>query len=208
MIKSIVITLLFAGLFSASSNAQGYRGKRFSVAYQPSYALAGFYTFNRMIMYNRVNLGFALGDHLTVNLSGQYGKTKEKEWSGGGYENFGINDITGGISLLYFRKFHQNYAPIGRYMGIGFEYGQQNAGRTILEPVEGSSYSNELDYYDSEERTSLMVISAYFGRNFLAKEKFLLGWGIQYGWCMGDKANQTPSMRMLVKPNFTFGIIF
>lgn len=206
MIRSCIITLSFVVLFVLTSTAQGYRGKRFSVSYQPSYSMVNPpFGFNKMLLYNRVNVGFAVGNHLTVNLSGQYGKSKEKEWRRGDFDNFGINDITGGISLLYFRKFHQNYAPIGRYMGIGFEYGIQNATREEINP---DNEYNPYIYYDNQETASLMVISAYFGRNFLAKEKFLFGWGIQYGWCIGDKHAYAPSARMLLKPNFTFGIIF
>lgn len=206
------IIILFVVLTAAVSTSfgQGYRGKRFLAAYSPSYSMVNpSYGFDQFILYNSVKVGYTLSKHLTINVNGQYGSTKA--FSKYGFESCQIKDISGGVALLYFRKFHQNYAPIGRYMGLRFDYGTQNSFREevyIPDPLY-PSYTETIEYYDDQERVSLMVISAEFGRNYLIKEKFLFGYGIQYGFIIGSgKMFSAPNARQLLKPHFNFGIVF
>ena len=205
MIKSIQLRILFLFVLVASiSHGQGYRGKRFSLAYQPGYSMVDLsYDFGHIIMHQKLNLGMTLGKHFSVNLTGSY--TNSREMTNGTYENLQINDITGGITFSYFYKNHQSFAPIGRYFGIGVDFGRQNLERIVIEEqTDPYYYASEYKYYDNEETTRLFIFSAFFGKNFLIKEKLLLGYGIQYGICSGNG----PVARHCIKPQFIIGLIF
>lgn len=205
MNKSTLLRFVFLFLVTASSAfGQGYRGKRFSLAYQPGYSMVDLsYDFGHIIMHQKLNFGVALGKHFSVNLTGSY--TNTREMTSGSYENLQIKDVTGGITFTYFYKNHQSFAPIGRYFGLGIDIGRQNLERTIFvaSPYIGNPPS-EFRYYDNEETTKLYIFSAFFGKNFLIKERILLGYGIQFGLCSGTG----PVARHCIKPQFIFGFIF
>lgn len=202
----IVTSLLLICMYANVSFGQGYRGKRFMATYSPSYTMIEPpFGFTNFILYNSVKVGYVLSNHFVVNVNGQFGKTNERDFNR--FETFSIKDVSGGISFLYFRKFHQNYAPVGRYMGLRFDYGKQNSVREIPDP-EDIYNEQKLYYYDDQIRTKMMIISAEFGRNYVFKEKFLFGYGIQYGFVLGDTHEDAPKYRQLLKPHFNFGIIF
>jgi hypothetical protein len=206
MNKSFILRFIFLCtlLVSFSSFGQGYRGKRFTFAYQPGYSmLEPPYDFKHIMMHHKANVGFALSKHFSVHLTGSY--TNSREFQDFSYESLQVKDLTGGISFLYFFKNHQSFAPIGRYFGIGLDFGRQNLLRTVYgEPeYEGGPLEENL-YYDDVESTSLMIYSAYFGKNFLIKERLLLGYGVQFGWSSGEG----PKSRHFLKPQFNLGFIF
>lgn len=205
MNKSTLFRILFLLLVSATTAlGQGYRGKRFSLAYQPGYSMVNLsYDFGHIIMHQKVNFGMALGKHFSVNLTGSY--TNSREMTNGDYENLQIKDVTGGITFTYFYKNHQSFAPIGRYFGLGIDIGRQNLERTVYgDPYYVGGPKQEFLYYDNAETTKLYIFSAFFGKNFLIKERLLLGYGIQYGLCSGNG----PVARHCLKPQFIIGIIF
>jgi hypothetical protein len=118
-----------------------------------------------------------------------------------------VNDVSGGISFCYFYKNHQSFAPLGRYIGISFDYGTQNKDRTVytIDPLYPDYPPGEEKYYDKQEKTSLMIMSIITGKNFLIKEKLLLGYGIQFGLVV--KGNG-PVLRHFIKPQFNIGFLF
>jgi len=202
---TIILLLLLNTTFS-----QGYRGKRFSVSYQPGYSFLGYFSPEDLhgLIHNKLSVGFALSDQISVN--GTISNTIRDSIQYRGYEAYNIQDFTLGINFLYFKKVLNAHTPIGKYIGLGFEYGEQNSSRTVDIPVPSSwgwganAYRTE-DYFDNFERVPLMIVSIYFGRNFLIKEKFLFGYGIQGGISLTQ--NNQPS-RHFGKPFFNFGYIF
>lgn len=194
----LLFTLILAISFGGTINAQGLNGKRFTFSYQPGYSFTlGYYQDIDFMLHHRANLGFALSDHWTVNASFLYSHRETRHSS---YEDFIINDMGGGISFLYFRKIHQSFAPNGRYMGFGFDYGTSN-GKHLNPNITDDSKEYS---YSELGKTNLMVASAIFGRNFIIKDHILIGYGIQWGFTIGAYQPQ----RHLGKPFFNLGLIF
>lgn len=203
MNKLLLIVLLCC---TQTTFSQGYRGKRFSLSYQPGYSMLNpSYDFKNLILHHRLNLGFVIGKHFTINLNGSYTNSRET-LSFDNYESVQVNDVSGGISFCYFYKNHQSFAPLGRYIGISFDYGTQNKARIVYGlPLYDGYPPEEYQYYDKQEKTSLMIMSIFTGKNFLIKEKILLGYGIQFGLVV--KGNG-PVLRHFIKPQFNIGFLF
>jgi hypothetical protein len=204
------MTKLFFGILaiclssSLFSFGQGYRGKRFSLTYQPGYSMVEpSFDFKRIVMHSKLNFGCALGKHFSVNLTGSYTNSRTFESpNSSSYKSVQINDVTGGIVINYYYKNYQSFAPLGRYVGFGVDFGTQNAERIVLKDNEYGTDENK--YYDGTKKNRLVIYSFYFGKNFLVKDRLLLGWGIQYGLCSGAG----PTLRHCIKPQFNLGIIF
>lgn len=190
-------------LFSFS---QGYRGKRFSLTYQPGYSMVEpSYDFKRIMMHNKLNVGCALGKHFSLNLTGSYTNSRTFETpNSSSYRSVQVNDITGGFVINYYYKNFQSFAPLGRYVGFGIDFGSQNTERIEYVPSEPGYAPYEYKHYDGAKKDRLMIYSFFFGKNFLVKDHFLLGWGVQYGLCSGTG----PVLRHCIKPQFNLGIIF
>lgn len=206
MIKNKFLFALFLFLFPLVINAQGYRGKKFTISYQPGYSMVNpSFEFNRIMMHNKLNLGFAISKHLSINLLGSYTNSRGMATEKYSTTTMQVKDITGGISVNYFKKKTQSFAPIGRFIGLSIEFGSQNLYRTEYgPPIYPGNPPSEYTYYDNLNRGKLILYSVVFGKNYLLKEKFILGYGIQYGLC----SNGGPIYRHLIKPQFNLGIIF
>lgn len=196
MNRVLLLSVVFL-FVSFAGYTQGYRGKRFSFSYKPSYNVAsGSWPLRYWIYYHDVDLGFALSDHWSVNVRGMYGTHKMQPVNG--FYDAEINDLTVGLSFSYFRKQMQSFAPVGKYIRFGLDYGKQNSAREV----------DGISVYDGFERIDLIIPSVTFGRNFLIKEWLLFGYGLQTGWCFGDPEKRSPKARQLFKPHFNIGIIF
>lgn len=203
MNKKLSFLILMLIFFQHNSIfSQGYRGKRFSISYQPGYSMVTpSYDFKSIIMHQKVNVGFAIAKHWSVNLIGAY--TNSREMQNSNFQTLQVKDITGGVSINYFKKNLQSFAPIGRFVGLSIEVGSQNLVRNGFILVNIPPTPKPMDYYDTQKRGSLVLISAIFGKNFLIKEHIIFGYGVQFGYCTGGG----PYYRHLIKPQFNFGII-
>ena len=204
MRNSRFIFLLFSALFAHQLLfSQGYRGNKFSISYQPGYSMIDpSYDFKHVIFHQKMNLGFSIADHWSINLIGSY--TNSRTMKNSKYNEFQIKDYTGGLSINYFKRRKQCFAPIGRFVGFSVEYGSQNQERIEYVTINQGSQLFKLKFYDSESRGSLMIFSVNTGKNYLIKDRYLLGYGIQYGISTGNG----PAVRHFIKPQFNFGIIF
>lgn len=202
--RTLITILVFTSILATDSFGQGYRGKRFAITYQPGYSMVDYLSFY-FVGHHKLNLGYAVSKHFMINVHGNYSASRELDHYY--YEKYQIKDITAGGSILYFRKIQQSYAPIGRYMGIGFDYGQSNSERVVtIQESPGSSYYYDYYYYDDVDRQTYMFVSAIFGRNYLIKERLLLGWGMNWGFNINNRADQP--IRQLGRANITCGFIF
>lgn len=208
MNKNILLRFgLIVLLASSNTFGQGYRGKRFTASYQPAISMINPpYDFGHLMMHHKLNVGFAIGKHLSINLTGSY--TNTREWTDfylyQHYTSMQINDLSGGINIMYYYKNFQSFAPLGRYVGLGIEYGRQNTDREVsyIDPV---NYYKEIDrYYDNTKTGRLILFSVIFGKNYVIKNNLLLGYGIQFGMTNGTG----PILRHCIKPQFTIGYIF
>lgn len=199
MKRSAIFILSLSFLLCAQfASGQGYRGKRFTIAYQPGYSmLIPTYDFQNIMMHHKLNAGVALGKHLSLNLTGSYTNSRALS-SNDYYESVQVNDVSAGITLQYFYTNFQSFAPIGRYVGLGIDFGMQNSKRDL------STETQTIYRYDSQVREKMMMISIYLGKNFLVRERILLGYGVQLGVItQGDF-----KFRHCVKPQFIIGIPF
>lgn len=204
-----IIILLIVIVFFQTSFSQGYRGKRFSVSYQPGYSMIDFLGEPFFLIgHNKLDISYSISNHFSVGLNASYTKTKEKVYYWVSSDNvFEVRDELIGIKLSYFRKKQESFSPFGRYFAIGLDYGTQNTLRTELEySDEYKDGVKERDYYDSKYRNNVGIISFYFGRNFLIKQRFLFGYGFQVGLKFLNYKNQP--MRHFGKPHFNIGYIF
>lgn len=151
---------------------------------------------------------------MTVGLTGSMVKAKLDGY-GNDYDStyMFVKDQTVGLNLFYHRQIKHGFAPGGKYFGIRIDYGMQN-GRTL---VQNSSYDPEyaencsscdeeygMDiFYDDRNRQSFWIFSLVFGRNMILKDRYLFGYGIQWGWNTGE--NQP--MRYIAKPFINLGVI-
>jgi hypothetical protein len=207
---------VFTTLISCCLRAQGYRDHHFSVSYQPAYSFIDYFDPERLVLvsHQKINFGFTLGKHFSVSLTSQYSFGKKEGFYGGtpsnapeGTSDATIKDVLGGIQVNYYRKSKQAFSPNGKYFGLGVEYGMSNSYREILVQSSDSwSYSYPYEFYDDEKRVPIIVVSFYTGRNFIIKERFLLGYGIQAGFVIGGGEGQL--MRHFGKPFFNLGYIF
>jgi hypothetical protein len=207
MKKAITFFLIFSTYFCYS---QGYRDNKFSLSYQPAYSLIGTLS-TKFLTHHKVNFGWSVLKHFSINSTFSYSKKDffilDSELSGESfdgriYKTFNIKDISGGINILYFRKSMQGYSPIGKYFGVGMDFGKQNSLSTLTNPNNPLYVFN---YYTDLDRETLIMISAFIGRNFLIKEKVLLGYGIQFSRIL-NVADQPE--RQNSKPYFNMGYIF
>ncbi len=202
--SSFLYTLLFVSVFCKEFHAQGYRGRKFSLSYVPGYSMIEPpFDFKHVIAHQKINLGYSLSKHLSVNLIGSF--TNTRTMTSPRYKEVQIKDITYGIGFNYFKKQQQSFAPVGRFIGFSFEFGSQNLEQISYAPpyYPGGKPIKEY-YYNDQKRGDLMLFSINFGKNYLFKDRFLVGYGIQYGYC----TQGGPNWRHFVKPQFNFGIIF
>lgn len=194
------LTLLFL-LILQITLAQGYRNHRFSLSYQPAYSFFNYLELDPMtpISHHKLNLGCALGKHFSVNLTGQH-SFGGREATGNLGETILISDQLVGLQFNYFRKLHNSFTPIGTYWGVSFEYGMQNDTREEIVDI----YT--LIHIDDTNREPFAVISIHTGRNYLIKERLLLGFGLQFGLAVMNTEDQP--QRYLGKPTFNIGFIF
>ncbi len=202
--SNFLIPILVICIFSQVSYSQGYRGRKFSFSYVPGYSMVDpSFDFLHIICHQKLNLGYSFAKHWSLNLIGSY--TNSRTMTNPKYEEIQIKDITYGVSINYFKKKHQSFAPVGRYMGLSFEFGSQNLERVEYSPPYYSGGPLQEDFfYNDQNRGKLIIFSANFGKNYLIKDRFLLGYGIQYGFC----SKGGPTLRHFIKPQFNLGIIF
>lgn len=202
MARNSTLFILFI-VITTCAQAQGYRGQRFVFMYQPSLATTSVLNLPKTYTYHRLSAGYVLSDHLLFNVHGQFGAKKYSTDLSVFIDEGAIKDISGGVELLFFRKINQCYAPLGKFIGFGFEYGRQNSVREIPDPT--TIYYNLL-IYDDQNRVPLYVISAVLGRNYMIGKHFLLGLGVQYSYCLGDPHVGSLKYRQAVKPFINLGI--
>lgn len=199
-----IIIILFT-----TAHSQGYRGNRFSISYQPGYSVVGYLSEPFFLIgHHKFDVSYSISNHFSIGLNASYTKTKEKVYYWASSDNvFEIRDKLIGLKLSYFRKKQESFSPFGRYFAVGFDFGMQNTLRTEL------VYSNEYKegvkeryFYDSKYRNNVGILSFYFGRNFLIKQRFLFGYGFQAGLKVLNYKNQP--MRHFAKPHFNIGYIF
>lgn len=215
--RTLFLLILSLTLYTSVLHAQGYRGKRMEIDYNPAYSMANpIYGFSSLFLSHRLNFGYALSNHWMINLNGQFASSRPLNIIGTGIiSELNIKDISGGFSFLYFRKFHQGYAPVGRYMGVGVDFGTQNTWRVESDTVSygfGQYDITDRYFYDDKEPGSMICVYAIFGRNYLIRERYLFGYGIQYGYVLGndgiEDAGVNLSYRHVIKPHFKIGILF
>ncbi len=188
---------IFAILLTIAASAQGgYAGKRFVFSYSPAYSciFQGASLSPYPVHHHKVELGMSLGNHVQINVNA------EKSMHFKSVDMTKINDRTLGLNILFYKSWKGAYAPIGSYIGVGYNIGKQliadnTLWATNLEP-------NETTFY--EER-KMQLLSFYFGQNYIVYERLFLGYGIQWGIPTDGYAN---SMRHLMKPFFKIGIAF
>ena len=190
---------------SSNSIGQGYNGKRFTFTYQPAYSMVDFVS-EKFVLHQKLILGYSVSKNFSIDLHVSDSRSKLYVSNYGNIKpTFQIHDFLIGGSIFYHRKFHHSYAPLGRYYGIGLDIGQQNSLREVTVPSE-YYYDEEYvyEFYDDVNRVRMILVSAYFGRNFLFKEKIFFGYGLQLG--IGLEENQP--LRHFGKPYINCGILF
>lgn len=193
-------------LFNPHSFSQGgFRGKKFAISYQPSYSFlsTNYFISKHVLFHNTLNVDYSPFKFLSLGVSASY---LRKEIIGhDDYEYVDVNDQTIGISIKYHRQIKHGFAPSGKYIGFRLDFGYQNGETLEVEPHPDCATCDDVEYlyYDERARQQVIVYSLIMGRNFIVKDKFLLGYGIQWGLSSGD--NQP--WRYLAKPFFNLGII-
>lgn len=196
--KLLVPFLLF---FSVSFLSFSQRNKNYKIAlsYQPSYVIMN-YVSTHLLFSQSINVTYSPFDHFSFNLSAS---TAKAEFTSTKYEYMQINDKSIGISINYHSKKKQSFAPSGNYVGIKFDAGFQNGVSKGFVNVNFSNTPYQVLYYDDQARQRMYVASVIFGRNFIYKERFLIGYGIQWGLIIGTGQ----PIRNLGKPFFNLGIV-
>lgn len=194
-------------VISFQSNGQGFRGKRSTITYQLGFSNFGnYFDFSHLLYHNKVNYGYTLNNNFSVHFLASYLHTKLYHDLDYGYKTVQIQDLTLGMNFSYFFKNQQYFSPIGKYVGLGIEYGRQNSLRTVIIPEQAPDFYEKTEYYydGSNGTTSLMLLYAYFGRNLLYKEKLMLGYSFQFGVTTA----QGPSERQWFKYQINVGYLF
>ncbi|WP_107040148.1 hypothetical protein [Brumimicrobium mesophilum] len=202
----LFIILVFITIGVNAQSYQGYQGKKFSFSYQPSYVVLNYFS-TKLLAPQTINFTYSPFQHFSIGLSAT--SANKEFFNDYHYKYMHVNDKTIGIAFNYHRKNKGSYSPAGRYIGLKFEYGTQNGETLQQEEVEVPNCVNcfeNLYYYDERGKGKMIVASVIFGRNFILKDHFLLGYGIQWGLIVNDNNNQP--MRHMGRPFFNLGIIF
>jgi hypothetical protein len=222
----LIVSIAFL-LTLQTAFGQGYRGRKLSLSYQPAYSFIGYFNPELLIPigHQKVNVGFALSNQLSINLTAQTSNGKKLGYytahGGTGYHSVQgdliIEDKLVGVQLNYFRKSKSAFAPLGRYLSLGIEYGRSNSySEDTVFSVNPNPFGEDIittyPNYDDRETESIIILSFVIGRNFLVGDRFLLGYGMQLGshlapiWDILLEYDQP--MRHFGKPFFNLGVIF
>jgi long-subunit fatty acid transport protein len=216
--------LLLCILSLASINfilAQGFQNKRFSASYElgPSF-LGRHFIYDRIILLrNSLEIYYALNKRFTVGVGLNFIRrdidTATIASMALTSKAFGFNpntlnhtfststivsDFTLSIGFRYFAQKYGSLAPLGRYFGLSFEQGFQNA---FYEYVDADGETRMK--YDSGNRVPLSLVSATFGRNIILNQKFMLGYGMIMGY---NITRENQFRRYTARPFINLGILF
>ena len=209
------------------AQAQGYRGKRFSLSYQPAYSFYEAYDVSvNPIGHHKFDFGMAF-KNITLNVTWQHSFMSQNnhfELEEGYIEgesqvptNLGdlhVKDIVWGGQINFYKKEKRAFAPFGKYIGFGIEKGFGNSMTADTFYVYVADFRGDIDTsthyisaYDDRERVPITLLSFYIGRNFVFKESFLFGYGIQFSAARPSEFRR-PGYFHMAKPFFNFGFIF
>lgn len=202
----LLIFLIFSLSSSVTFSQGGFRGKKFAISYQPSYSFLSkqYFISKHVLFHNSLSVLYSPFKFLSFGVSGSYLKKEILDHKN--YEYVDVNDQTIGFTVNYHRQIKHGFAPGGKYFGLRVDFGFQNGETLEMKPYSDCATCSDVEhvYYDDRERQQLIVFSLVMGRNLILKDKFLVGYGIQWGLASGD--NQP--WRYLAKPFFNLGIIF
>jgi hypothetical protein len=195
--NKILTVLLLAAAFPVAS--QGYGNKRFVFNYSPAYSVIlteAIIISPYFVQHHKAELGISLSKRLLFNVNYENARNLNSV-DDAPY----VKDNTCGISFVFFQNKKGSFAPIGKYVGIGLNYGTQYVRKykSVSLPY-GGTYTAS---YDKKE--TAVLFSLYTGQNYIVFDRLFLGYGIQWGVPIdGSETN----LRHLGKPYFKLGICF
>ncbi len=190
--KNIVILFSFSCFISFAQNG-GYDGKRFSVTYKPGCSFSNIlFTYPQTYFHNKIEIGASLFNFCQLNVNAEI----VNSYRGYGEDGYLLDKTIGG-SILFFKTYKGYYSPIGSYLGLGINKGEEETHNQYYVQNNGTT--------TFIKKSKIMAISIYTGQNYIVYDRFLLGYGVQWGWI---NIENEISRHYFAKPYLKLGVVF